>query len=224
MYLRDQRNQSNVSLPAVMPGDAVDEMLAPPPDASVEYKIDPDFERRVIRQGTGDVRFTCVELLDDKGEIITQAEFNQQITVRLHLTFHAACSTNIGYHIRNQFNEGIIGTGTGVEGHPPLRGNAGDRFVVDYTTRVPIREGAYSISASASSVVADDVNRFNDMAEHVAILHVLPRLPRKIWQAAYVPNTLAVHYAGRGKECVCSLCGEAHAGRLPATHAGTDPG
>ncbi|WP_310599627.1 ATP-binding cassette domain-containing protein [Desulfobulbus sp.] len=216
MYLRDQRNQCNVQLSGAVPADAVDEISAPTSDTSVDYKIDPDFEHRVIRTGTGDVHFTCVEVLDGKGEIITQAEFNQRLTVRLHFTFHAACSTHIGYQIRNRLNEGIIGSGTGLEGHPPLHGKAGDRFVVDFTTRVPILEGTYSIHATATTPVANGERRFNDMAAHAFIFHVTPRHPQKIWTAANMPNTVVEHYAGKEQRYfTCSLCGQTHSGYLP---------
>jgi len=218
MYLRDQRNQTTRQLAGAVPLDVEDVIpaaLALGLDASVEYKIDPDFERRVIRQGTGDVRFTCVEVLNEQGDPVTQAEFNQKVTVRLHLTFHTTCNTHVGYNIRNRLNEGIIESYTVTEGYSSLHGNAGDRLVVDFTTQVPLREGAYSVGAVASIPVADGVYRFNDMAAHAVIFHVLARRPIKIWTAAYVPNTLAVHYIGKREEFTCPLCGQSHPGYLP---------
>ena len=197
MYLRDLRNQNNAQLSgAIIPDDVVDEIPASSLNASVDYKIDPDFAHGVIRQGAGDVRFTCVELLDDTGEVVTLAQFNQELTVRLHLTFHATCHTHIVYHIRNKFNETILGSSTRMEGHPHLRGSAGDRFVVDFTTRIPLQEGAYSILAEMGTRLADGVFYSNDFVDQAVIFQVLPRHPRTIWSAVKLPNTMTVRFAG----------------------------
>jgi ABC-type polysaccharide/polyol phosphate transport system ATPase subunit/LPS sulfotransferase NodH/SAM-dependent methyltransferase len=213
LYLRKQRDYYNTQIEGAFDKDFGNNGAIAL--STVVHKVDPDFERKVIRHGTGDVQFTCVEVLDANGTALAQVEFDQEITIRLHLRFRKAGATHVGYVIRNKRNEPIIGSGTGLEGRNVLRGEVGDRYIIDFTTKVPLLEGAYSVMASATTRLSEGAFQFNDMAENVAVFEVKQRLPRKIWCAACVPNTLAVHYAGKEGEFACVLCGKAHSGYLP---------
>lgn len=213
LYLREQREAYNThadffnSLP-----ETTQECLEQ--STAVAHKTDPDFKHKVTRQGTGDIQFTCVELLDFQGIPLTQAEFDQQIIIRLHLVFSTAGQTHVGYHIRNRLNEEILGTGTGLEEFAPLTGRQGDRFVVDFTTKIPLLEGPYAIMAVAT-IRQGEVVRFNDIVENAAVFQMQARQPQKIWNAVYLPNTVAVHYAGCEVPFICPLCSRQHHGYLP---------
>ena len=90
MYLRDQRGSMNSQTETVCPSGLDREAVLPTvTDASVAFRRDADFASRVAptRQGSGDVHFTCVEILDANGAPLAQAEFDQLVTIRLHMEF-----------------------------------------------------------------------------------------------------------------------------------------
>lgn len=217
MYLRDQRGSMNSLTEPVSPS-GLDKRAALPTtiDASVAFRRDPDFAARVAstRQGTGDVRFTCVEILDAKGTPLVQAEFDQLVTIRLHLEFVKEGVAHTGYHIRNRLNEEILGSGTGLENFPPLSGKAGDCFVVDFTTRIPLRDGPYSVYAVSTTKLGDNTWRFNDMVENAIQFNVLLRTPTQVWNAVQLPNVVGI-YSVSQKKYFCPLCAQSHTGYLP---------
>lgn len=197
-YLRDQRDIMNSMQGTISPATMnVNEAISAPIVTSTIFHRDISFAQRVAptRQGTGDMRFTYVEVLDTRGTPLIQAEFNQLATIRLHIEFIRDGVTHVGYHIRNRLNEEILGSGTGLERLSPLSGKAGDCFIVDFTTKLPLREGPYSIYAVATTPIGDNIWRFNDMVENATQLNVLQRVPIKIWNAVQLPNNVVIHKA-----------------------------
>ena len=217
MYLRDQRGSMNSQTETVCPSGLDREAALPTvTDVSVAFRRDADFASRVAptRQGSGDVHFTCVEILDANGAPLAQAEFDQLVTIRLHMEFFKDGVAHAGYHIRNRLNEEILGSGTGLENFPPLSGKAGACFVVDFTTRVPLRDGPYSVYAVSTTKLGDNTWRFNDMVENAIQFSVSPRTPIQIWNAVQLPNTVAIYNATQ-KKYFCPLCAQSHTGYLP---------
>lgn len=159
------------------------------------FRDDAGFEERVgaYRQGTGEVRVTAVDLLDEEGHECSQAHFGQNALVRLHLRFVKACEVAVSYYIRDDKHLILIGSTTVLEGYGFVRGEAGDRKIVEFVTSLPLVDGAYNILAVLSiPIVPNRSARFVDYVENALVFNVLERIPAKLWSKVYVENTLAV--------------------------------
>jgi len=105
-----------------------------------------------FRHGTGEVRIQDVEVLDELGEPVDEAEPESNLTVRVHLQYEEAVKNSIvSITLRNEAGLDVFSTNTRLEDTPVKDRSAGDRVMVDFTFRVPLKNGRYSVVASVSS-------------------------------------------------------------------------
>ncbi|WP_294262339.1 ABC transporter ATP-binding protein [Propionivibrio sp.] len=181
-YLREIRSAASSSRQAYAPGE-------------VGCQDDSQFAERVkaFRQGTGESRVTAVELLDTEGRVCSNANFGEAVRVRLHMRFFEACEVAVSYYLRDDKHLIIAGSTTVLEGYGLVKGGAGDRKIVEFTTRLPLVDGTYNILAVLSvPVVPNRSARFVDFVENALVFVVQERVPVKLWSKVYVENSVAV--------------------------------
>lgn len=133
------------------------------------------FKERVayFRQGTMDAELTEIELLNMDGEYLESAAFNEDIIIRMYVKFNKECSVVVGYHIRDNKNIEILGTSTLFEGLGEIKGNPGDKMIVEFETKVPLTEGIYNISTVISTpTIHNRAALFVDYTENAIIFNV----------------------------------------------------
>lgn len=181
-YLREIRSAANSSRHTYASGE-------------VGYRDDCQFAERVgvFRQGTGESRITAVELLDTEGRECSNASFGECVRARLHIRFFETCEVAVSYYIRDDKHLILAGSTTVLEGYGLVGGRTGDCKIVEFTTTLPLMDGAYNILAVLSvPVLANRSARFVDYVENALVFSVQERIPIKLWCKVYVENSVTV--------------------------------
>ena len=198
IYLREVRegmNAENQKVDIVYKENQV-QMINREDVDTTKVAADPEFDKRVaqFREGNGTVRVTSFELTDMQGNKIKAADFNQKIKLRIALEFKEDKSVAVSYHIRDDKNLELLGSSTRVEMDSLLQGKKGERYLVEFATKVPLVEGAYNITLVVSEpVILNRTALFNDYIENVAVFEVLENPRAKLWDKVYVNNDLKIY-------------------------------
>ena len=154
-----------------------------------------DFDERVrlFRHGSGGARIRDVELLDKDGRPVSSVDFDEEVTLRVHVQYlkHAPFSI-LGFSIRDKTGTDIVGTNTHEENVPLPPRRSGDTIVVDFRQRLPLAPGTYSVSTA----LAYDRSKPNyfDWVDNALVLKVLPPESGKIVHAKVgLPIDIVVH-------------------------------
>ena len=78
-------------------------------------------------------------------------------------------------------------------GYGLLQMRKGGRYVVMYTTRVPLAEGNYALQLELTKpLIPDQSAEFIDVIDNAVVFRVARRPQGRIWAQAYVANTVEV--------------------------------
>ncbi len=153
----------------------------------------PEEENNFSRYGTGEAMITRVEFLDEEGESIVAADFDQEVVIRIHFVSHASKTLAASYYIHDDKKILLLGAGPRQLGEPFIEVNAQERYVVTFRTRVPLHEGAYSIQAQLTEpLVEGETARFLDVVEDAVVFKVNRRSTGRLWAKVFIPNTMSV--------------------------------
>lgn len=211
IYLREIRDEMNEShKDAAASGKWATFAAEKAKDA---FRRDDEFRRRTaqFRQGDGRIEICAVDIWDMKNRPLETAQFNQPVRIRIYLEFHADAQAGVGYHIRDDRNVELIGTFTSLESEKLLTGQKGDRFIVEFVTRLPLVQGAYNVTLVVSAPLDDayETAVFYELIENAYLFSVESRKPSRIWNKVYIPVDYAVKFVGTAKERKrCACCGE----------------
>ncbi|MEK3825529.1 ATP-binding cassette domain-containing protein [Paenibacillus sp. FSL K6-1558] len=196
MYAKYVREQMNISLEK---SDNSEDKTFPLSNLKLEddipFKENLAFEEKVkdFRQGTKEAVLTELELLDERNNLLYNADFNDRIKVRMHIRFNEKCQISVGYHIRDKQNIEYLGSNTLIEEIGEISGEKGQKIIVEFITRLPLVEGRYNLSTVLStSVVKNRTSVFVDYTENSYIFEMREREPYKIWNKLYVPNEVNI--------------------------------
>jgi lipopolysaccharide transport system ATP-binding protein len=157
-----------------------------------------EFASRVAeyRQGSGEARFVEVELLDASGRTVSEAAFEDTVTLRLHVAFNQACQVAVSYYFRDHKHQLIAGSTTQLEGYGLVAGEAGKKKIVEFTTCLPFQGGVYNVMAILSvPAIPNQTAHFVDLVENALVFRIAQRSPLRLWSMVYLQNTLRVHDA-----------------------------
>ncbi len=121
--------------------------------AGPAFKKSPDLERRAarLRHGTGEARISSVEVLDERGRPAEAVKPESTVTVRAHLEYlEDVEGSALNIILRNKAGLDVFSTNTSLEKTPLKERKQGERVIVDFSFRVPLQHGAYSVTASVS--------------------------------------------------------------------------
>lgn len=141
----------NLQLPEFNPGAERDYEPQENGSSALEFKSDPDLERRgsSLRHGTGEARVENIEILDKGGSLVNFAPLNANLTVRAHIRYAEAIEESALFiTVRNRTGLDIFTTSTSLEKTPIKSREAGEKVIVDFRFRAALRHGLYSITAA----------------------------------------------------------------------------
>lgn len=152
-----------------------------------------EYEKLVnpFREGNGYAKVCNLEFLSESGDPLTIVEPGSKGIVRMSILFYHDCHFSAGYHIRDEKNEIILGSNTLYEGLGEIKGQSGDKIIVDFETKLPLREGRYNIMTVLSKTLY--VNRsveFIDITKGGLYFDVLEAKPFRIWNQVQLPNSV----------------------------------
>lgn len=139
------------------------------------FWVDPSFDERaqIFRHGTGEARIRSLQILDRQGTPQTVLPFGEEATLRVSIEYLAPQASSIlGVVIRDRTGTDIFNTNTREEAQPIGSRQSGDRIVVDFTQRLLLKPGSYSVS---SAIAYDHEHAvFLDWVDNIATFQILP--------------------------------------------------
>jgi len=203
LYIRKLREESGL---ATM-GKDPDQFL-PVANEKDNVKLSSDIDPRVepklsnqtanqngsIRYGSGEVRCVNAEILNAAGQPLTHVEFDEVIKIRLCLECYMVARFSVNYMIRDSRNMNLLGSNFRIEGVDFIQANPGDKYVVEYETRVPVTEGDYNLLVEITDpIILNHSAKFIDILENALVFQVIQRPEARLWSKVYVTNTVNIN-------------------------------
>jgi len=156
---------------------------------SAVLKRSDEFDKRVaaFRYGSGEARITYVELLNMGDEPIQLVEFNQQLKIRIHVESSSELSISVNFNILDEKKMNLTGCGFTQVEHELLTTEIGGQYLVEYTLRLPLQEGNYSLRTQITSpVVRGETAEFVDVIEDAVIFQMERWQNARIWSKIHL--------------------------------------
>ena len=159
------------------------------------YKESPSVKSKGqgLRHGTGEARIENVEVLDELYEPVKAITFDSPLTVRAHVRFARAIEDGVlSLTVRNEAGLDIFSTSTGAERSPLKKREEGERVIVDFTFRAPLKHGTYSVNAAIFG--SRQRNVYFDWVDVAAVFEVpIPTQRAPVRGLVHLPTTVEVH-------------------------------
>lgn len=163
--------------------------------AAPTFKENPELKRRVssLRHGTGEARVSNVEVLDETGARTESVKPDSTVTLRVHLEYAEDVPESLlNITLRNKGGLDVFSTSTGAEKTPLGSRAKGERVVVDFTLKVPLQHGAYSVTTAVSHVLNQRVHL--DWLDVAAVFKVERPDDRAAFKGLFhIPTKVEVH-------------------------------
>jgi len=159
------------------------------------FKRSDEFDKRVAehRYGSGGVRITYVELVDEEGNPVQVVAFNQVICIRIYVEAKSAREISINFQIRDDKKINIVGCGFAQVGQETIKTTEGQRYIAVYTLRLPLQEGSYSVMAQISEpIIIGKTANFVDVVEDAVVFRMNLWDESPIWSKVHVFPSLIV--------------------------------
>jgi lipopolysaccharide transport system ATP-binding protein len=198
-YMRMMREEMNADLrqfsvvAATLPSNAEKTELPALETPKLMFKESDEFERRVkqFRYGSGGARATAVELLNTNEEPLSSVEFNQEVRIRIHFkSYDEILELAPIYYILDDKKNLILGAGPNTLGKPLLHARKHARYIITFTTTLPLQEGNYSIQIQLNSpVILEESAEFLDVIDDAIVFNMVRRPKGRLWAKVLLPNT-----------------------------------
>lgn len=148
---------------------------------------------KAFKEGTGEVEFVDLKLLDEEGRETYSFAFDQLMRLKIKLRLNADVSFGVAYHIRDDKNMELLGSSTLRELRELIQGKKGDQYEIAVSTRLPLIEGNYNITLVASTpVIENRTALFLDYIENASVFTVEENQQSKLWDKVYLKNEITV--------------------------------
>ena len=195
-YVRDMREEANDAVDGGVIATSKSELSIRNKGAdNLVFKKSEAFDSRVarFRYGTGGIVSTYAELLDDKGDEILEAKFNQNVRIRIYIECSIEALLGVCYYIMDDKKNLILGAGPRQLDLPYIEVNAGSRYVVTYKTTLPLLEGSYSIQIQLNRPLLEGVTaEYMDVIDDAIVFRMSRKEPVRIWTKVYIDNEMAI--------------------------------
>lgn len=166
------------------------------------FQINEEYINRVehSREGNGDARVCNLEFLAEDRSPLSIVEDICTGIIRMIIIFNKDCQVSIGYHIRDEKNEPVLGSNTLYEGMGEISGKKGDKIIVEFSTQIPLKEGRYNImTVLSTTLIVNRTVEFVDITKDGFYFDVLEKKPYRIWNTVQLPNAIEIRKVGKEK-------------------------
>ena len=171
------------------------------PEQGLLLKTSEEFNSRVdqFRYGTGEARITYVELLNMEDEPITAVEFNQKVKIRIYFEVYEKRVLSVNFSVMDQKKNNITGSGLRHVGKSLLEVNPGECFQIDYTIRLPLQEGCYSIQTQLTEpIILDETAKFIDVIDDAVVFTIRRWEKARVWSKVHSFPTVEIKKSSWG--------------------------
>lgn len=152
--------------------------------SNLEFKTSEDFDKKVaqFRYGSGGAKITFVELLDMGDKPVVEAEFNQEVKIRIYVESLTNEPISVNFQIFDDKKINIVACGFKQAGKSFLSNTLGKKLILDYILRLPLQENAYSLQVTITTpVVVNESAEFVDVIPDVYVFKVSQRPNARLW-------------------------------------------
>lgn len=197
--MREEMNEEHRKFSRV--SAAFDEKPALPTEAlgrvdEPGFKRSIDFDNRVaqFRYGSGEVKVALVELLDAEGKDLTFVEFNQDVKVKVYFEAYAEKTISVNFSIFDEKKNNIVGCGFPHADKPYLVTRNNAKYLAEYSLKLPLQEGNYSIRINISSpIVENESAEFVDFVSDAIVFKVGRWQKSRVWSKVHAFSELKLH-------------------------------
>ncbi|CAH1192946.1 Lipopolysaccharide transport system ATP-binding protein [Candidatus Nitrotoga sp. BS] len=161
-------------------------------DSTILKRSD-EFDKRVaaFRYGSGGARITYVELLNMSNEPIWLLDFNQEVKIRIYVESSSEQSISVNFNICDDKKGNLTGCGFAQVEQEFLTTEIGGQYLVDYTLRLPLQEGSYSLRTQITApIVRGETAEFVDVIENAVVFQMERWKRGRIWSKIHLFPTL----------------------------------
>lgn len=158
---------------------------------NIEFKRSEAFDKRVaqFRYGSGGAKITCVELLNTNGEPVIEAEFNQEVKLRIYFESDIEDTMSVNYYISDDKRNLIFGGGPRLYGEELLKTQVGGKYAVEYSFKLPLQEGMHSIQIQLTlPKIVNQTADFLDVVDDAIVFKMAQRDIVKLWTKVFIPS------------------------------------
>jgi lipopolysaccharide transport system ATP-binding protein len=153
-----------------------------------------DTRTAAFRYGSGGARVTYVELLDTSGQQLLLVGFNQEVRIRIHVEASSARKLSVNFVVRDESKISLTGCGFRQVDQEPLTTDNGGQYLVEYTLRLPLQEGTYSLLIELTSpIVRGETAEFVDVIEDAVVFRVERWQHSRIWSKVHLFPSLRLN-------------------------------
>ena len=200
LYSREMRAESNdeikKGLDFIETKNKNNEKTTSHQSSGIDFKTSEEFDEKVkaFREGTGEVKITFVELLDVNDEPILEAEFNQEVKLRIYVESYAEKIISVGFHLRDDKKTSIATCNFVQAGKELLFVSVADKLIIEYNFTLPLQHNTYSILALIANPIILDVNvEYLDIVEDAYIFKISKRPNATLWSKVDLFPELSVN-------------------------------
>ncbi len=163
---------------------------------SAVLKRTDEFDKRVatFRYGSGGARVSYVELFNMDDEPIQFVEFNQEVKIRIRVESSSEQRISVNFNIRDDKKVNLVGCDFTLVEQEDLMTEIGGQYLIEYTLRLPLKEGIYSLRTQITSPVASDQTAiFVDVIEDAVVFQMGRWGKGRLWSNIHLFPTIKVN-------------------------------
>jgi ABC-type polysaccharide/polyol phosphate transport system ATPase subunit len=201
-YLKETREEMNLEHVANNKQNEVQDKMLVNSASGVNYNSNmafirnPEFEKinSTFRYGTGEAKIVDVKLLNNDGDTVLVANFNDKVRILIYIECHEECNISVNYNIRDDMNINMLGSNFRIEDADIVHVCPNEKYIVEFETALPVAAGNYNISISVTEpIIVNQSAKFIDVVDNAIVFRVLERPVAKLWSKIYIPNKLNIH-------------------------------
>lgn len=159
------------------------------------FKTSDSFDKRVKlhRYGSGGAAIRFVELVDENDLPLEHVEFDQSIRVRIYVEAHSRHRISVNFYILDEKRISITGCGFSQAEQSFLDIHGGDLYLVEYTLKLPLAQGRYSVTAHITEpLIENQTANFLDVIEDAVVFQIGPRPAARLWTKVHLHPQLKI--------------------------------
>jgi len=151
---------------------------------SIAFKKSLEFEKKVsqFRYGSGEAKVTYVEVLDTQGSLVIDAEFDQEVIVRIYFECFVDTTLSVAFVLFDDKRINIAGGSFQEQGVEQICVKKDETYMVEYRLKLPLQMNTYSLQTFISNYITGEVNiAYYDVVPNAYTFNILRRKDSTLW-------------------------------------------
>lgn len=151
---------------------------------SAYFKKSLDFEKKAeqFREGTGEARITCVEILDEFNNLVVDIDFNKKIKIKIYVHCYKSTSISANFHLLDDKGISITTGSLLLVGEKLLQVEPNDQLIFEYNFAVPLQHNNYSLTCLITNPVINDIDiQYIDVVPNAYNIKINKRPDSVLW-------------------------------------------